>query len=578
MSLGRPKLTFVTSFVDIYKNSFEDKTVEWRFEKFKDIAETGIQICLYVSAECYLELNEFVIKYPNVKIMKQINISETFIANHCKGIEYSLPECRNQPKDVAEYMMLINSKLEFMNDTIEKNPWGSTHFAWIDFSISYVFHKKEETLEYLKILAKRKFIDKPFLVLPGCWNKIAPGEVGKILDQVYWRFCGGFMLGDAGSIIQFYKLYDEYFPLFMRNYRKLVWEVNFWSWLESNTEWKPRWYWGDHNDSIIKTPVDIFTVCLKNDLTITEYNYPKIDTYEPMQACYIYHKGQHLLNTRYVNYWYLDSGHCHIKHPDDFIISKNLLAELDEKTFMPIKIDGMEFREMQDDTITLLSNKCYFYGLEDIRLYEYDGKLKFIATNINYSPSGSNKMIVGEYNADTLSFSNCRITDSPYNSWCEKNWIPIVNRDENGKETEYFIYKWWPMEIGKLNPETYKLEIVKTHFMNAPEFSRVRGSTRFIDNGNYLVGLVHFSECTLPRRYYHILVALDRESLKPLKFSDTFSFLHIGIEFCIGFHIQENESNESNSGRYIFWISTWDRNPMKVEIPIEKIPLIFDFA
>jgi hypothetical protein len=242
------------------------------------------------------------------------------------------------------------------------------------------------------------------------------------------------------------------------------------------------------------------------------------------------------------------------------------------------KLKPIHFTEMKEINIRLPSNQCYIHGLEDIRLYSVGDTLKFIATNINYSPSGSNKMIVGEYNADTLSFSNCRITDSPYNSWCEKNWIPIVNRDENGKETEYFIYKWWPMEIGKLNPETYKLEIVKTHFMNAPEFSRVRGSTRFIDNGNYLVGLVHFSECTLPRRYYHILVALDRESLKPLKFSDTFSFLHIGIEFCIGFHIQENESNESNSGRYIFWISTWDRKPMKVEIPIEKIPLIFDFA
>jgi hypothetical protein len=125
------------------------------------------------------------------------------------------------------------------------------------------------------------------------------------------------------------------------------------------------------------------------------------------------------------------------------------------------------------------------------------------------------------------------------------------------------------MEIGKLDPATYKLEIVKRYPIFAPEFNRARGSTRFIDRGDYLVGLVHFSECTLPRRYYHIMVALDRKTLIPMKYSETFSFLHIGIEFCIGFDIKE--------GNYLFWISSWDRNPMMVQIPIDRIPLGFDF-
>ena len=120
MSLDRPELTFVTSFVDIYKSSFEDKTVEWRFDKFKDIAETGIKICVYVSEECYNKLNEFVEKYQNVKIMKQINISETFVANHCKGVDYSLPEYRNQPKDIAELVVFLgdNDKAGFMTGSV----------------------------------------------------------------------------------------------------------------------------------------------------------------------------------------------------------------------------------------------------------------------------------------------------------------------------------------------------------------------------------------------------------------------------------------------------------------------------
>jgi hypothetical protein len=435
-----------------------------------------------------------------------------------------------------------------------------------------VFHKKPETLEYLKVLARRKFIDEPFLIIPGCWDKLPPVDVGQIAEGVYWRFCGGFLLGDSDSIIKFYNLYNEFYPLFLRTHRKLVWEVNFWGWLEANYDWCPRWYRADHNDEIIKIPVDIYTTCLKNELTIQTYPYPQIDTYEPMQACYIFYNGKHILNTRYVNYWYWDSGHCHIKHPEDFIISKNLNSQLDPETLMPLSINDREFSEMHDETVGLVSRRCYFYGLEDIRLYEHGGKLKFIATNIDYSPTGSNRMIVGEYHPETLSYSNCRITEPPYESWCEKNWIPIrapVVQGQPEDDAEYFIYKWFPMEIGRLDPETYKLNIVTRYPILAPEFHRARGSTRFIDNGEQLVGLVHLSECTLPRRYYHIMVALDRETLRPMKYSETLSFLHIGIEFCIGFDIRESE--------YVFWISTWDRNPMMVRIPIDKIPLVFDF-
>jgi hypothetical protein len=285
-----------------------------------------------------------------------------------------LPSSRNIVKDTKEFLGLMNTKIEFLRRA--KDIKRSYNYYWIDMGILKIVKNREAVLKQLRHLHLQSFMN-PFslITIPGCWEQRPMNT-----NEIHWRFCGGFMLGDAGSIVQFYQLYDEYFPLFMRNYRKLVWEVNFWGWLEANSEWKPRWYSADHNDCIIKTPVDIYTVCLKNDLTITRYNYPKIETYEPMQACCINYKGRQLLNTRYVNYWYLESGHCHIKHPEDFIISKNLLAELDNDTFMPIKIDENEFREMQDETICLHSNRCYFYGLEDIRLYEYDGKLKFIAT------------------------------------------------------------------------------------------------------------------------------------------------------------------------------------------------------
>ena len=51
-------ITFVTVYTDIYKNPIN--TIEWRFSKFKDIASTGINICLYVDKYSYEYTIEFV--------------------------------------------------------------------------------------------------------------------------------------------------------------------------------------------------------------------------------------------------------------------------------------------------------------------------------------------------------------------------------------------------------------------------------------------------------------------------------------------------------------------------------------
>jgi hypothetical protein len=568
-------VTFVTSFIDIYETQFEDKSVEWRFDKFRDIAETGIPLCVYVDPTNYIILEHFAKDYPNIKIMKKVTIWETEagkIVTTTRSAETNvvLPDWRNEPKDIDEYMILINSKTEFMTDTITKNPWQTRHFAWIDFSISYVFHNKAETLRYLQILSRRTFTNKQFLLLPGCWDRLSSDTIDPILNHVYWRFCGGFMLGDARSILDMHQYYQTYFARFLRDYQKLVWEVNFWAWLEANTGWAPTWYKADHNDCIIHIPVDKCCLNMSEHLIIDTYDYPKIDTYEPMQASYLEVNGRHWLNTRYVNYWYLESGHCHIKQSDDIIITKNLTVELDADSLMPIS----GFREMREDTINLHSYGAYFYGLEDIRLYEIDGEIRFIATNINYSPSGHNKMIVGQYDPETQCYADCRLLEPPYDSWCEKNWIPVIQNDLiTGKSSEKFIYKWHPMEIGQIkynNGGLNQLEIIDRYNIREPEFHRVRGSTPFVLSAGYLVGIVHFSECTLPRRYYHILVALDPVTLKPMKYSETFHFLHVGIEFCIGLTIRDQD--------YVCWISTWDREPAMVRLPISKIPLCFDFT
>jgi hypothetical protein len=343
----------------------------------------------------------------------------------------------------------------------------------------------------------------------------------------------------------------------------MVWEVNFWAWLEVNTCWSPTWVSGNHTDKILDLWSNISSLRVADNSSFRVYDYMNIQYYVPSSASYIFYNNKHILNTRYVNYVYETCGKYLLIYDNDNIIrSKNVLSTLDDD-FMP-----MSYLEMREETIGLKSKSSMFYGLEDIRLYECNGQLRFIATNINYSPNEWNLMITGIYDIDKLNYGHSRILYPPYKTSCEKNWIPLIKKRENKLDEEFFIYKWSPFEVGKINNETNKLELCLTYSILSPYFQHVRGSTIFIDTIDGLLGIVHFSENKVPRHYYHMFVLLEKNTFKPLRCSETFYFQEIGIEFCIGFTIKKDY--------YYFWVSQMDRDPKLLISPIHKYPLKFN--
>ena len=140
-------ITFVTSFFHIYDQEYDtNKTVAWRVERFREIAGSGIKICLYVSAD---QIHLIPREYPNVHIIES---PELFVEAVCENMDLQLPQQRSILKDTAKYMYVINSKTDLMADAIQRNAWESTHFAWIDFNISHVFSDKDRTLRFLREL------------------------------------------------------------------------------------------------------------------------------------------------------------------------------------------------------------------------------------------------------------------------------------------------------------------------------------------------------------------------------------------------------------------------------------------
>lgn len=609
-------ITYVSFFIRIYEFSlYGEKDNAYYFSKFVELAKTGINMCIYIDNSMIPFFEDFA--FPNVKIIKIIEIKELWAYNEIqrnieeglkKEEELTLSNCRSYEKDTIEYMSLMLSKIDFIKDVIDKNPFNSSHFAWIDFSISYIFKNLDSCQKLLQHYNSVQ-LDDNFLCIPGCTDKISIDDSDSFVNRVNWRFCGGFFIGDQNSLEEFYNLYRFYFPQFLAKYKKITWEVNFWAWLEGiEPKWNPIWCKADHNDSIIEIPFYYHSISLKNICTSSvdtdgcdlvdpscnnnyekiKYNYPPMDGFSPSSASHLLlkvvdkdgndtDKIKHIINTRYINYKIIEDGIYYYYNPERNIISRNICSFLDEETFLPTS-----FIEVTEESIGINKKEIsHIQGMEDIRLFSsHDCKfvegetneIEFIASSINYSNHSYNRMIVGKYLINELenkvSLTNGRVIDSPnigdHTYVCEKNWIPVIGDSK-------CIYKWSPFEIINIEADKNQPTPILSIQVNSPICKRFRGSTIFIpsEDPNSLIGVVHFTEGQLKSLcYYHCLVIIDKDTLIPKKYSLPFYFENRAIEYCIGFYIKDNN--------YHFWISQMDRDPLLIIVSSSKFTNLFN--
>ena len=247
--------TFVTAYLKVYDKEYDiSRTFDNRLKFFILLLELDINICIFIEPELRERLNDIETKYPNLKVITAISINDLELYKiGCENKELcNLPHNRNPNKDTKGYMFLMLAKLEFLKRTIDENPYKTDYFCWFDFSLPYIFKNMEKTLLKIKKISEHKFEGK-FIYMPGCWNfKI--NNLNYLANNIVWRFCGGFLLGDKNSLIEFNITSNNNFVGFLNETNSLVWEVNYWAWLENKLLITPTWYLADHNDTIIDIP------------------------------------------------------------------------------------------------------------------------------------------------------------------------------------------------------------------------------------------------------------------------------------------------------------------------------------
>ncbi len=185
-------------------------------------------------------------------------------------------------------------------------------------------------------------------------------------------------------------------------------------------------------------------------------------------------------------------------------------------------------------------------GIEDIRLFEKDNHIKFLATTRDYNSQNKNEICTGDYIPELNTIVINKVFVSPESQNCEKNWT-MLNENE-------IIYKWNPITI--YSYET--LEKLK-EFKVPKIFKHFRGGSSCIDIDGFKYCLVHTAHYENPRKYLHWIVKLDQTGY-PLAYSTPFDFEGERIEYGLSMNLLEN-------GNLEFHYSIWDSASKSLEIP-----------
>jgi hypothetical protein len=214
--------TIVTSFYDVYKlqnnkdiEEFNCRKGRKKLENYLELASNFIltlsyPILLFIDNNEYGDIVEdFVNKHPNNN--KNIIIyRESFEKTHFYSYLDKLTELQTKfhiingdiKHETPHYIIINNNKFHFMEKAIEKNPFGSSHFIWIDFGINHVAKSPEKIHEWIgKVPDKIKQL---------CINPyIEKNDPKTFFQKIYHHTAGGLFSGSAEYMKEYIRLFKQ---------------------------------------------------------------------------------------------------------------------------------------------------------------------------------------------------------------------------------------------------------------------------------------------------------------------------------------------------------------------------------
>jgi len=264
--------------------------------------------------------------------------------------------------------------------------------------------------------------------------------------------------------------------------------------------------------------------------------------------------GRIIVNIRHVNYTLYHSENSKFQHkygPLQYIHPENEMKLKTWNYFAELNSDlTIKYVKPVDTRYFDIPPVWDFHGLEDARLFRWDGKLFMSGVRRDVKDNGEGRMELSEIEERGTRQLNVEMVDeinrvripAPRgdNTYCEKNWMPIIDQP-------YHYVKWSnPTEVVRFDPDAKTIETV---YLDESKFIQglpdLRGSSHVIPYGDKYIALVH--EVNLFKselgakdgNYLHRFLVWDR-NWNLLKVTDSFSFMKADIEFCCGATFYDN--------------------------------------
>jgi hypothetical protein len=252
-----------------------------------------------------------------------------------------------------------------------------------------------------------------------------------------------------------------------------------------------------------------------------------------------------LVNIRNVNYTLY-----HSEGDQRFINRWGPLAYLNPENDIKLKTvnflgklnNDLTIKEVSKVDTSLLDSptpKWEFHGLEDARLVKWDNKLYLSGVRRDTTDNGQGRMELSEV-VDNKEVSRVRIEPPTEGSYCEKNWMPIL-------DMPYHYVKWAnPTEVVKVDIEKGTSETVFSGESTVPSVPDFRGGSQVITWGDNRICLVHQVNLFNNRLgqkdavYLHRFIVWDKE-WNIVRISEPFSFMTGQIEFCCGLAFHKDD-------------------------------------
>ncbi len=241
--------------------------------------------------------------------------------------------------------------------------------------------------------------------------------------------------------------------------------------------------------------------------------------------------NSYLINIRWINYKCNEDGSI-INVPSQFIsLNSRFMVDLNFNKISEEIFLEEDFQKEQ---------KYRGIGLKDIRIFNYNDIYYYIGTYYNE-----------QRNIESISSYIYNISDSSYKlkrniilpsfydltlmNQREKNWSFVVYKKEL-----CIIYNWFPLQIGKINYDTNKLDIIEIKYKIPDYFNNASGSTCGYIKNNEIWFILHKTQrhSSCAKKYQHFFAIFDLD-MNLTRYSELFKLGNCAIEFCIGLIITE---------------------------------------